>query len=78
MSLPGAPGGEDVCAAFEVGWSGTWKSGEGCVVLVVPTTPVKVTLNYKERSCDTRGSCHFHKFRKDSGRWCWQRGGKGG
>lgn len=38
-------------------WGGqAWKSGEGCVVLVVPTTPVKATLNCKERRCDTRGS----------------------
>lgn len=76
MGPHGTPGGEGVCAAFEVGWSGSWTSGEGYVVLVIPTTPVKSTQF--RRSCDTSGSCHFHKFRKDSERWRWQRLGKSG
>ena len=43
---------------------GTWKS-EGYAVPVILTTPVNSTVNPEERSCDTRGSSCFHKFRKD-------------
>ena len=39
-----------------MGWSETWKSGEGYVVLVNPTTPVNSTLNLEECEAVTLGA----------------------
>lgn len=50
------PGEEGVCAGSEV----------ECHAVPVILTSINSTLNPEERSCDTRGSNCFHKFRKDS------------